>query len=54
MSGGKSVVEEALVSKPKQVYSFEVKLALVERFIAGETSLNLATEAGLSSPLLLQ
>lgn len=45
----------ALVTKPtKQVYSFEVKLALVERFIAGETSLNLATEAGLSSPLLLQ
>ncbi|BBE21909.1 hypothetical protein MN0502_09550 [Arthrobacter sp. MN05-02] len=44
----------ALVAKPKQVYSFEVKLALVERFIAGETSLNLATEAGLSSPLVLQ
>lgn len=44
----------ALVTKPKQVYSFEVKLALVERFIAGETALDLATEAGLSSPLLLQ
>lgn len=45
----------ALVTKPiRQMYSFEVKLALVERFIAGETSLNLATEAGLSSPLLLQ
>ncbi|WP_394253371.1 transposase [Arthrobacter pityocampae] len=44
----------ALVTKPKQVYSFEVKLALVERFIAGETALDLATEAGLSSPLLLE
>ncbi|MBG6226440.1 transposase-like protein [Arthrobacter sp. CAN_A2] len=42
------------MTKPKQVYSFEVKLALVERFIAGETALDLATEAGLSSPLLLQ
>jgi transposase len=35
----------ALVAKPtKQVYSFESKLALVERFIAGETAPDLAAE----------
>jgi transposase-like protein len=45
----------ALVAKPtKQVYSFEVKLALVERFIAGETAQDLAAEAGLSSSGLLK
>jgi transposase-like protein len=45
----------ALVAKPtKQVYSFELKLALVERFIAGETAQNLAAEAGLSSSGLLK
>lgn len=45
----------ALVAKPTyQSYSFEFKLALVERFIAGETGLSLAAEAGLSSPRLLE
>lgn len=45
----------ALVVKPtKQVYSFELKLALVERFIAGETAQDLAAEAGLSSSGLLK
>lgn len=44
-----------LVAKPtKQVYSFEFKLALVERFIAGETAQDLAAEAGLSSSGLLK
>jgi transposase len=45
----------ALVAKPtKQSYSFEFKLALVERFIAGETAPDLAAEAGLSAPRLLE
>jgi transposase-like protein len=45
----------ALVAKPtKQSYSFEFKLALVERFIAGETAPELAAEAGLSAPRLLE
>lgn len=45
----------ALVTKPtKQSYSFEFKLALVERFLAGETAPDLAGEAGLSSPVLLR
>jgi transposase-like protein len=43
----------ALVTKPAQSYTFEVKLALVERFLAGETAPDLAAEAGLSSALLL-
>ncbi|WP_208748112.1 helix-turn-helix domain-containing protein [Arthrobacter sp. PM3] len=44
-----------LVAKQtKQVYSFELKLALVERFIAGETAQALAAEAGLSSSGLLK
>ncbi|UVJ38280.1 helix-turn-helix domain-containing protein [Arthrobacter sp. CJ23] len=43
------------MTKPtKQKYSFESKLALVERFIAGETAPDLAVEAGLSSPRLLE
>ncbi len=43
------------MAKPtKQVYSFEFKLALVERFIAGETAQDLAAEAGLSSSGLLK
>ncbi|CAI3791157.1 helix-turn-helix domain-containing protein [Pseudarthrobacter sp. MM222] len=43
------------MAKPtKQVYSFELKLALVERFIAGETAQDLAAEAGLSSSGLLK
>lgn len=45
----------ALVTKQtKQSYSFEFKLALVERVIAGETAPDLAAEAGLSSHRLLQ
>lgn len=44
-----------LVTKPtRHLYSFEFKLALVERFLAGETAPDLAVEAGLSSPVLLQ
>ena len=38
----------------KQVYPFELKLALVERYIAGETAQDLAAEAGLSSSGLLK
>jgi transposase len=45
----------ALVTKrTNQSYSFEFKLALVERFLAGETAPDLAAEAGLSSPRLLE
>ncbi|WAJ32942.1 helix-turn-helix domain-containing protein [Arthrobacter sp. FX8] len=45
----------ALVAKStKRMYSYEFKIALVERFIAGETSPDLAAEAGLSSPRLLE
>jgi transposase len=45
----------ALVTKPtKQSYSFEFKLALVERFLEGEAAQELAAEAGLSSPQLLK
>lgn len=45
----------ALVAKPtRQAYSFEFKLALVERFIAGVTAPELAAEVGLSSPVLLK
>ncbi|MET4095699.1 hypothetical protein [Arthrobacter sp. UYCu712] len=41
----------ALAAKPtKQVYSFEFKLALVERFTAGETAQYLAAEAGSPRP----
>jgi transposase len=43
-----------LVSKPAKSYSYEFKLALVERFLAGETGPDLAVEAGLSSRQLLQ
>ena len=43
-----------LVSKPAKSYSFEFKLALVERFLAGEAGQDLAVEAGLSSRQLLQ
>lgn len=43
------------MTKPtKRAYSFEFKLALVERFAAGETAHDLASEAGLSSPKLLE
>ncbi len=45
----------ALVAKPiKQSYSFEFKLALVERFLEGETAPDLAAETALSSPRLLE
>lgn len=45
----------ALVTKRvKPSYSFEFKLALVERFLEGEPATALAEEAGLSSPALLQ
>lgn len=35
-------------------YSFELKFALVERFLAGEAKVALAKEADLSSPALLE
>jgi transposase-like protein len=45
----------ALVAKPtKRAYPFEFKLALVERYIAGETAQDLAAEAGLPSSGLLK
>lgn len=45
----------ALVTKRvKPSYSFEFKLALVERFLDGESATALAEEADLSSPTLLQ
>lgn len=48
--------EGALVTRPtKQSYSFEVKLAIVRQFLAGEGSVSeLAREHDLSSPKLLQ
>jgi transposase len=43
------------VTKPtRQSYSFDFKLALVERFMSGEAALDLASEAGLSSPELVK
>ena len=47
--------DEAVGRKPKQTqaYPFEVKLAIVERVLAGETKLALAQEYGLSSPQLV-
>ncbi|MDQ0922636.1 transposase [Pseudarthrobacter sp. W1I19] len=43
------------MTKPtKRSYSFDFKLALVERFLAGESATDLAVEAGLSSPVLLR
>ncbi|MEU4198341.1 helix-turn-helix domain-containing protein [Kribbella sp. NPDC026611] len=45
----------ALVTKPtKRSYSFEFKLAVVERFLAGESAMVLATEHELSSPELVK
>ncbi|MDH5135022.1 helix-turn-helix domain-containing protein [Microbacterium sp. RD06] len=38
----------------KPSYSFEFKRALVERFLAGESAMELAGEAELSSPVLLK
>lgn len=37
-----------------RTYPFDLKLGLVERFLAGEPTTELAAEAGLSSPKLLQ
>ena len=42
------------MTKTPKSYSFEFKLALVQRFLAGETGSELAVEAGLSSRQLLQ
>lgn len=43
------------MTKPtKRAYSFHFKLALVERFVAGETAQDLALETGLSPPKLLE
>jgi transposase-like protein len=45
----------ALVSKPtKRSFSFEFKLEVVRRFLAGETKLDLAREFDLSSPKLIE
>lgn len=43
------------MTKPsKQLYSFEFRLAIAERFIAGEAASDPAAEAGLSSPDLVK
>ncbi|MGW6032898.1 transposase [Gordonia terrae] len=45
----------ALVKKRVQgTYSFEFKVSLVQRFLAGENALTLSQEAGLSSPQQLK
>ncbi len=47
--------DAALVSKPtKRSFSFEFKLEAVQRFLAGETKLDLAREFALSSPKLIE
>ena len=47
--------DTALVTKPgNRVYSFELKLNAVQRYIAGETRVALAKELELSSPALVQ
>ena len=44
-----------LVTKPtKRLFSFEFKLAVVQRFLAGETKVDLAREFQLSSPALIK
>jgi transposase len=44
-----------LVTKPtKRLFSFEFKLAVVQRFLAGETKVALAKEFQLSSPALIK
>jgi len=50
MRGRGALVEQRV----KPSYSFEFKLALVERFLAGEPAGALAVEGGLSSPQLLK
>ncbi|MFC9658917.1 transposase [Nocardia sp. NPDC127606] len=43
------------MTKPtKQTYSFEFKLGVVQRFLAGETKVELARELALSSPKLVE
>lgn len=45
----------ALVTKStKQPYSFEVKLEIVSRFLAGDPKVDLAREFGVSSPKLIE
>ncbi len=45
----------ALVSKPtKRSFSFEAKRGIVERFLAGESKVDLAREFDLSSPKLIE
>ena len=45
----------ALVSKQRGVFSFEFKLEVVRRFVAGEaTAIELAAEYGLASPKTVQ
>ncbi|WP_072754439.1 helix-turn-helix domain-containing protein [Rhodococcus maanshanensis] len=45
----------ALVTKPgKRSFSFEFKLDVVQRFLAGETKVTLAREFDLSSPKLIE
>ncbi|MEV4266909.1 helix-turn-helix domain-containing protein [Kribbella sp. NPDC049584] len=47
--------EGALVAQPgKRAFSFEFKLAVVERFLAGESAMELAAEHALSSPKLVK
>jgi transposase len=47
--------DAALVSKPtKRCFSFEFKLEVVQRFLAGETKVDLAREFDLSSPKLIE
>ena len=47
--------EGALVAQPgKRAFSFEFKVAVVERFLAGEPATDLAAEYELSSPKLVK
>lgn len=48
--GGGSLVPKAT----KRTFSFEVKLEIVQRFLAGETKLELAQASDLSSPKLVE
>lgn len=43
-----------MVKPTKRSFSFEVKLGIVERFLAGETKVDLAREFDLSSPKLIE
>jgi len=46
---------EALVPKPtKRSFAFELKLVIVQRFVAGEPKVALAQEYALSSPQLIE